>query len=104
MRLDEEPLGPSRCVHGYGHGGGGVALSWGCGHELTGMLKGGKRSDDTPGPASVPRPAKTRLGLGRPGGLTSAQLERRGELDERAERVADVGDALAMRLVLRRRE
>ena len=38
VRLDEEPLGPSRCVHSYGHGGSGVALSWGCAYQVTSML------------------------------------------------------------------
>jgi len=38
VRLDEEPLGPSRCVHSYGHGRSGVALSWGCAYEVTSML------------------------------------------------------------------
>lgn len=38
VRLDEEPLGSSRCVHSYGHGGSGVALSWGCAYQVTSML------------------------------------------------------------------
>ncbi len=38
VRLDEEQLGSSRCVHNYGHGGSGVALSWGCAHEVNGIL------------------------------------------------------------------
>lgn len=43
VRLDEEPLGSSRCLHNYGHGGSGVALSWGCAHEVTGMLMAGRQ-------------------------------------------------------------
>jgi D-amino-acid oxidase len=38
VRLEEEPLGPSRCVHNYGHSGSGVALSWGCAREVVGLL------------------------------------------------------------------
>lgn len=38
VRLDEEPLGASRCVHCYGHGGSGVALSWGCARQIGAML------------------------------------------------------------------
>lgn len=34
----QESLGPARCVHNYGHGGSGVALSWGCAHEVASML------------------------------------------------------------------
>lgn len=40
VRLEEEPLGPSRCFHNYGHGGNGVALSWGCAREVAGALTG----------------------------------------------------------------
>ncbi len=38
VRLEEEPLGPSRCVHNYGHGGSGVGLSWGCAREVLGLV------------------------------------------------------------------
>lgn len=30
VRVEAESLGAARCVHNYGHGGNGVALSWGC--------------------------------------------------------------------------
>lgn len=40
VRMEQEPLGPSRCVHNYGHGGSGVALSWGCAREIAGTLTG----------------------------------------------------------------
>lgn len=29
-RLDREELGDKLVVHNYGHGGGGITLSWGC--------------------------------------------------------------------------
>lgn len=38
VRLEEEPLGPLRCVHNYGHGGSGVGLSWGCAREILGLV------------------------------------------------------------------
>jgi len=38
VRLDEEKLGSSRCVHNYGHGGSGVAFSWGCAREIAALL------------------------------------------------------------------
>lgn len=34
VRVAAEPLGRSRCVHNYGHGGNGVTLSWGCAREV----------------------------------------------------------------------
>ena len=34
VRVEEEPLGASRCVHNYGHGGTGVALAWGCARDV----------------------------------------------------------------------
>ena len=33
-RVEEEALGPSRCVHNYGHGGTGVGLGWGCARDV----------------------------------------------------------------------
>ncbi|MFI2423199.1 FAD-dependent oxidoreductase [Streptomyces sp. NPDC018955] len=33
IRFEEERLGTTTVVHSYGHGGGGVTLSWGCGRE-----------------------------------------------------------------------
>jgi D-amino-acid oxidase len=36
VRLDSEDLGGGRVLwHNYGHGGGGVTLSWGCAREIT---------------------------------------------------------------------
>lgn len=36
VRLDEERLASgTRCIHNYGHGGGGVTLSWGCAREVS---------------------------------------------------------------------
>ena len=31
-------LGPSRCVHDYGHGGTGVALAWGCARDVASIV------------------------------------------------------------------
>ena len=38
VRLDEEPLGSSRCMHNYGHGGTGVALAWGCARDVLDLV------------------------------------------------------------------
>lgn len=38
VRCEEESLDDVRCVHSYGHGGSGVALSWGCAREVAAML------------------------------------------------------------------
>jgi D-amino-acid oxidase len=36
VRLEAEPLGGGRVLwHNYGHGGGGVTVSWGCAREIT---------------------------------------------------------------------
>lgn len=40
VRLEEEPLGGSRCVHNYGHGGNGVSMAWGCGREVAALVVG----------------------------------------------------------------
>lgn len=40
IRFEEEPLGPSRCVHNYGHGGIGVGLSWGCARDVAALVTG----------------------------------------------------------------
>jgi D-amino-acid oxidase len=44
VRLEAEPLPGGRVVwHNYGHGGGGVTLSWGCAREITdGVLEGAR--------------------------------------------------------------
>ncbi|HEU4542239.1 MAG TPA: FAD-dependent oxidoreductase [Jiangellaceae bacterium] len=40
VRLEVEELDGSRIVHDYGHGGSGVALSWGCAREASALLTG----------------------------------------------------------------
>jgi D-amino-acid oxidase len=40
VRLESEPLGGSVLWHNYGHGGGGVSLSWGCAAEITAAVVG----------------------------------------------------------------
>ena len=38
IRLEEQALGASRCVHDYGHGGTGVALAWGCARDVAAIV------------------------------------------------------------------
>jgi D-amino-acid oxidase len=39
VRLEAEPLGDGRVLwHNYGHGGGGVTISWGCAREIAAEL------------------------------------------------------------------
>jgi D-amino-acid oxidase len=38
VRVDEEPLGSSRLVDNYGHGGTGVALAWGCARDVLDLV------------------------------------------------------------------
>jgi D-amino-acid oxidase len=38
VRLEEETIGGTRCIHDYGHGGSGVSLSWGCAREVQRLL------------------------------------------------------------------
>jgi D-amino-acid oxidase len=40
VRLEAVPVGPARCVHNYGHGGSGVALSWGTARVAADLLLG----------------------------------------------------------------
>lgn len=40
VRLDVEEFGGARVVHNYGHGGCGVALSWGCAFEAADLAAG----------------------------------------------------------------
>jgi D-amino-acid oxidase len=40
VRLEVQDLEGTRIVHDYGHGGSGVALSWGCAREATALLTG----------------------------------------------------------------
>ena len=43
VRLEAEPLGGGRVLwHNYGHGGGGVTLSWGCALEIAAAVLGGR--------------------------------------------------------------
>jgi D-amino-acid oxidase len=37
VRVEAEPLGNTRVVHNYGHGGNGVSLSWGCAREAAAL-------------------------------------------------------------------
>jgi D-amino-acid oxidase len=38
VRVEEEVVDGSRCIHNYGHGGLGVTLSWGCAAEVASLL------------------------------------------------------------------
>lgn len=40
VRLEAEKLGRTNVVHNYGHGGGGVTLSWGCAFEVASLIAG----------------------------------------------------------------
>ncbi len=41
VRLEAEPLADGRVLwHNYGHGGGGVTLSWGCALEIAAAVLG----------------------------------------------------------------
>ena len=39
LELDPAPLGTKRVVHNYGHGGGGITLSWGCADKVATLLE-----------------------------------------------------------------
>lgn len=39
VRVEAESIGATRCVHNYGHGGSGVALSWGCAREAAHLVR-----------------------------------------------------------------
>lgn len=39
VRLEAEALGSKRVIHNYGHGGGGITLSWGCAARVVSMLE-----------------------------------------------------------------
>ncbi|MBO0803347.1 MAG: FAD-binding oxidoreductase [Nocardiopsaceae bacterium] len=57
VRLEPEPLGDGRVLwHNYGHGGGGVTLSWGCAAEITEAILESER----PGSGSRPGPSTAR--------------------------------------------
>ncbi len=38
-RLEPETVGDKFVVHNYGHGGAGITLSWGCAHEVVGIVR-----------------------------------------------------------------
>jgi D-amino-acid oxidase len=38
VRVEAERIGSALCVHNYGHGGAGVALSWGCAREVVELV------------------------------------------------------------------
>jgi D-amino-acid oxidase len=63
VRLEAEPLpGGGVLWHNYGHGGGGVTLSWGCAREITeGVLAGASA------PASLPSSRDRRVSCRRAG-------------------------------------
>jgi D-amino-acid oxidase len=42
VRLEEEARDGGRVIHNYGHGGGGVTLSWGCAREVTARAEAGR--------------------------------------------------------------
>ncbi|MBV1862152.1 MAG: FAD-binding oxidoreductase [Nannocystaceae bacterium] len=39
VRLERDPAADRVIIHNYGHGGAGVTLSWGCAHEVRGLLE-----------------------------------------------------------------
>jgi D-amino-acid oxidase len=39
IRLEPERVGASTIIHNYGHGGGGVTLSWGCAEEVRELVE-----------------------------------------------------------------
>ena len=43
LEREETPQGP--IIHNYGHGGGGVTLSWGCADEVVGLVEWGGEGD-----------------------------------------------------------
>ena len=56
VRLEAEPLGGGRVLwHNYGHGGGGVTLSWGCALEITAAVLDGRAHTRERPPAPPPR-------------------------------------------------
>ena len=42
VRLESEPFGDGVLWHNYGHGGGGISLSWGCAGEVAAGILGGQ--------------------------------------------------------------
>lgn len=38
VRVEAAALGPTRCIHNYGHGSNGVTLSWGCAREVAQLV------------------------------------------------------------------
>jgi len=39
VRLETEDVGGRPVVHNYGHGGGGVTVSWGCAYDVSGIIE-----------------------------------------------------------------
>jgi glycine/D-amino acid oxidase-like deaminating enzyme len=72
FRVEKEILGTKRVVHNYGHGGGGITLSWGTSELAIEELF----RDEPLSPASVERVAV--LGAGAVGLATARLLQRRG--------------------------
>lgn len=67
FRLDAERLDGKQLVHNYGHGGGGMTLSWGTANLAVGMIDG----NPPPGPVAV-------IGAGVIGLTTAILLQRLG--------------------------
>ncbi len=65
LELDASPIGGKRVVHNYGHGGGGITLSWGCAARVVSLL-------EAKPPSSV-----AILGAGIIGLTTATELRRR---------------------------
>ncbi len=65
VRLEAEALGAKRVIHNYGHGGGGITLSWGCADRVVAMLE------------KSPPKSVAILGAGVVGLTTATELQRR---------------------------
>jgi glycine/D-amino acid oxidase-like deaminating enzyme len=67
VRLEAEPFDGKQLIHQYGHGGGGITLSWGSAYLAAGLIDG----TPPPGPVAV-------IGAGVVGLTTAILLQRRG--------------------------
>jgi D-amino-acid oxidase len=54
VRVEETTQGSARVLHNYGHGGGGVTLSWGCAHEITTAVLADEPLTPLPGDPASP--------------------------------------------------